>query len=125
MDIQNALNHCTPLLEERGLSKEAIAVWQALQQRERFAAQVMQDPSGTPWQVRDYQRGSIESRALRKIHCDGRDVGKTAEIEIMACWAMATLSLHLPSLRLSGRLPGTSAFPMASSYGAVSLGLGG
>jgi len=25
---------------------------------------------------------------LRKVHCDGRDVGKTAEIEIIAAWAM-------------------------------------
>jgi hypothetical protein len=31
--------------------------------------------------------GSLESKAPRKVHCDGRDVGKTAEIELMAAWA--------------------------------------
>ncbi len=56
--------------------------------REKFAAAWMTDRFGLPWQVRDYQRDSLESRAERKVHCDGRDVGKTAEIEIIACWAM-------------------------------------
>jgi hypothetical protein len=38
-----------------------------------------------------YQVASLESIADRKVHCDGRDVGKTAEIEIMAAWAMANM----------------------------------
>jgi hypothetical protein len=29
----------------------------------------------------------LESGAERKVHCDGRDVGKTSEIEIAAAWA--------------------------------------
>jgi hypothetical protein len=56
-------------------------------QRERFAARFLRGPDGLPWRVRPYQRKSLESRALRKVHCDGRDVGKTTEIEILASWA--------------------------------------
>jgi hypothetical protein len=58
--------------------------------REAFAAQFFQHSDGRSWQVRDYQRLSLESQALRKVHCDGRDVGKTSEIEIVACHAMFT-----------------------------------
>ena len=47
----------------------------------------MKDPSGKPWKVRDYQRDSLESYAERKVHCDGRDVGKTTEIELLVLWA--------------------------------------
>lgn len=56
--------------------------------RERFAKQFYTQPDGEPWRVRDYQRDSLESRAFRKVHCDGRDVGKTTEIELIAGWAM-------------------------------------
>ncbi|MDZ4858717.1 MAG: hypothetical protein SGI88_07015, partial [Candidatus Hydrogenedentes bacterium] len=41
--------------------------------------------------VRGYQGLSLESRALRKVHCDGRDVGKTSEIEIIAAWASVAM----------------------------------
>ena len=47
----------------------------------------MHDRVGKPWQVRDYQRDSMESYADRKVHCDGRDVGKTTEIELLVLWA--------------------------------------
>lgn len=43
----------------------------------------MRDRHERPWQVRDYQLDSLESHAVRKVHCDGRDVGKTTEIEIL------------------------------------------
>lgn len=76
------------LLEKRGLDKEACARWLGLARRECFARDFITGRDGRPWQARPYQRDSLESRALRKVHCDGRDVGKTAEIEIMACWAM-------------------------------------
>jgi hypothetical protein len=56
--------------------------------RVKFAEHHFRAPGNSPWRVRAYQRGSLESRALRKIHCDGRDVGKTSEIEILATWAM-------------------------------------
>lgn len=59
-----------------------------LQNRELFAYRFFRDINGKPWRVRDYQQESLASNALRKVHCDGRDVGKTTEIEIIACWAM-------------------------------------
>ncbi len=59
-----------------------------LQRRELFAYRFFKDAEGNPWYVRDYQRASLESQALRKVHCDGRDVGKTTEIEIIVCWSM-------------------------------------
>lgn len=73
---------------DRGCTPDEIAQWLELHQRETFAARYFQMPDGAPWQVRDYQRDSLESWAARKVHCDGRDVGKTTEIEITACWAM-------------------------------------
>lgn len=57
--------------------------------RASFARQHVCDASGNPWVAREYQVESLESWAERKVHCDGRDVGKTAEIEIVAAWAMA------------------------------------
>lgn len=57
-----------------------------------FAAEHLRDRDGRPWRPREYQAGSLNSCALRKVHCDGRDVGKTTEIEITAAWAM----LHQP-----------------------------
>ncbi len=76
------------VLRKRGLSEMEVRAWVAMQMRERFAEAYFQDRRGEPWQVREYQRGSLESRALRKVHCDGRDVGKTTEIELTAAWAM-------------------------------------
>ncbi|MCK5861139.1 MAG: hypothetical protein KAH38_01550 [Candidatus Hydrogenedentes bacterium] len=73
---------------DRGLDDDTLRKWLSLVRRERFAATWLTDRMGQPWQVRPYQRASLESRGVRKVHCDGRDVGKTAEIEIMACWAM-------------------------------------
>lgn len=76
------------VFRKRGLDRDAWMRWMGLAQREQFAYEFLTDRSGTPWRVRTYQRKSLESRAIRKVHCDGRDVGKTAEIEIIACWAM-------------------------------------
>lgn len=64
--------------------------------RVRFAREHYARRDGTPWEVRDYQRDSLESRAQRKVHCDGRDVGKTTEIEIVACYA----SHHCPNTEM-------------------------
>lgn len=83
--------HQLPTLEElktRGLTEAAAARWLELQDRARFAERLFRDRAGTPWRVRDYQRASLNSQAARKVHCDGRDVGKTAEIALVACWAM-------------------------------------
>ena len=75
-------------LLERGLSKGDAEKWRLIHDRGRFAESFISLPDGSPWRVRDYQCGSLQSMAQRKVHCDGRDVGKTAEIEILACWAM-------------------------------------
>lgn len=75
-------------LAARGLSQNQIQLCLDLEQRETFARQHIAGRNGAPWRVREYQRDSLESRAERKVHCDGRDVGKTAEIEIAAAWAM-------------------------------------
>ena len=74
-------------LRAHGADPESHDFWLALASREEFVRQHFTAPGGVPWQVRGYQRGSLESRASRKVHCDGRDVGKTTEIEITACWA--------------------------------------
>ncbi len=76
-------------LRRRGFSNEEIDRWLALHRRSQFAGAHLTGPRGEPWRVRDYQWASLESLARRKTHCDGRDVGKTAEIEIIAAWAMA------------------------------------
>ncbi len=75
-------------LRRRGLDDAAIAQWVALHRRATFARDHLTTARGQPWRVRPYQRRSLESWAERKVHCDGRDVGKTSEIEIIACWAM-------------------------------------
>lgn len=77
-----------PLLKQRGLESEEIDKWLGLHRREQFACEHFRGAGDAPWCVRDYQRGSLESWAMRKVHCDGRDVGKTTEIEIVTCWAM-------------------------------------
>jgi len=74
-------------LRALGLSQRDIDGWIDLYWRERFAQGHLKDRNGKPWAPRPYQKDSLESYALRKVHCDGRDVGKTAEIEIMALWA--------------------------------------
>jgi hypothetical protein len=76
---------------EQGLTLGHTNSWFSFQNREAFAATYLLDRRGDPWQPRDYQRQSLESNARRKVHCDGRDVGKTSEIEIIASWAMVTL----------------------------------
>jgi hypothetical protein len=78
------------LLEKRGLSCKEIDLWLVLHERTRFAREFLENSVGKPWVARDYQVESLESYALRKVHCDGRDVGKTSEIEIVAAWAMVT-----------------------------------
>lgn len=74
-------------LKKSGKRSPTIEQLLTLHKRSRFAAKYIQDRSGNPWKVRDYQRDSLESNAARKVHCDGRDVGKTTEIELTALWA--------------------------------------
>jgi hypothetical protein len=69
---------------------DALSHWSHMHSRAGFAAEFLRAPNGEPWQVRDYQRSSLESRALRKVHCDGRDVGKTTEIELITAHAMVS-----------------------------------
>lgn len=75
------------LLQNHGFTKTEIEHWIALYHRATFAHLVFTDRNGKPWQLRPYQEDSFESYALRKVHCDGRDVGKTTEIELIAAWA--------------------------------------
>ncbi|HRI88811.1 MAG TPA: hypothetical protein PK869_11110 [Candidatus Hydrogenedentes bacterium] len=75
-------------LARRGLSPAKMKVWRWLHSRERFAMESFLDCRGEPWKVREYQRASLESFEDRKVHCDGRDVGKTTEIEIVTAWIM-------------------------------------
>jgi len=84
------LNALRIAVREAGLTPEEFRRWIALQDREAFAAAFFRDGRDAPWRLRDYQRASLVSRAKRKVHCDGRDVGKTTEIEIVAAWAMLT-----------------------------------
>jgi len=74
-------------LQARGITPDIAECWLNLQNRARFAELAFRDRVDAPWQVRDYQRASLNSQADRKVHCDGRDVGKTTEIEVIACWA--------------------------------------
>jgi len=74
-------------LRKRGATDAQIRQWLALHQRTAFARHFIRDSRGRPWLARAYQAASLDSFALRKVHCDGRDVGKTAEIEIVAAWA--------------------------------------
>ncbi len=62
-----------------------------LRSRADFARRFFRDRDGNPWEPRPYQLQSLESNAPRKVHRDGRDVGKTSEIEITACWAAMAL----------------------------------
>ncbi len=80
--------HARQVLGVRGLSESEINDWMQIQIRENFARDHMRARDGQPWQPRPYQRVSLESRAKRKVHCDGRDVGKTCEIELITAWAM-------------------------------------
>lgn len=77
-------------LEQRGFTAEEKEFWRTLVHRGTFANSVLKDGAGEDWNVRPYQRASLESQSLRKVHCDGRDVGKTAEIELIAAWATTT-----------------------------------
>ena len=56
--------------------------------RAMVAWSLFKNRDGEAWVPREYQLDSLRSQAKRKIHCDGRDVGKTSEIEITAVWAM-------------------------------------
>lgn len=97
--------------------------WDLVRDRVRFAGSCFTDGSGGPWRARGYQRRSLRSTAARKVHCDGRDVGKTTEIEIVVCWAMvarpgaqvlvaAPTENHLFPLmgRIARRVAGSPAF---------------
>ena len=81
------INRIRRRLERRGVGADRRDCWISLASRTLFVWRHFTLPDGAPWQVREYQRMSLESRAARKVHCDGRDVGKTTEIEITACWA--------------------------------------
>ncbi len=74
-------------LKKRGLGEAEIRAWLLVHRRTRFAAAYLKDREGQPWAARGYQMDSLESYAPRKVHCDGRDVGKTTEIELIAAWA--------------------------------------
>lgn len=74
-------------LRKRNASETQIRQWMALHQRTAFARHFIRDSRGRPWLARAYQEDSLNSYAPRKVHCDGRDVGKTAEIELVAAWA--------------------------------------
>jgi hypothetical protein len=71
--------------------EERIRQSEAVFDRERFAYEHLRGRRGEPWEVRDYQRESLACFMPRKVHCDGRDVGKTAEIEVIASWASVAL----------------------------------
>jgi hypothetical protein len=75
-------------MRKRGFEERDIGLWQDAHSRAAFAETYLTDPQGKPWLARGYQVKSLESYAERKVHCDGRDVGKTAEIELIASWAM-------------------------------------
>ncbi|MCP4639515.1 MAG: hypothetical protein GY851_03740, partial [bacterium] len=90
MDVPWNKRRARNRLGKLGFGGEDARTWTALQERAAFANMFMEDAAGRPWEVRDYQRASLESCADRKVHCDGRDVGKTSEIEILAAWAAAT-----------------------------------
>ena len=64
--------------------------WLNLHDRTRFAVNFFTDAQGAPWCPHEYQRPSLESYSDRKVHCDGRDVGKTSEIESAAVCAALT-----------------------------------
>lgn len=55
--------------------------------RAQIAEHFLRNRDGEPWTLRGYQVDSLASEDARKVHCDGRDVGKTTEIEITAMWA--------------------------------------
>ncbi|MBI5093586.1 MAG: hypothetical protein HZB26_14225 [Candidatus Hydrogenedentes bacterium] len=81
-------DHANTRLAGRGFTDNQIRKWLELHKRAHFAAKYFSDRNGNPWKPRHYQTDSLESFATRKVHCDGRDVGKTMEIEIMAAWAL-------------------------------------
>jgi len=74
---------------DRCLPDTALPEW--LRSRVAFARRCFTDRDGNPWEPRPYQIPSLESNAPRKVHRDGRDVGKTSEIELTACWAALAL----------------------------------
>ena len=80
-------NDFYPAFAKRGVAESRTRTLAGLLMRSAFARTHLTDAHGAPWRPRRYQIRSLESRAPRKVHCDGRDVGKTAEIEIVACWA--------------------------------------
>jgi hypothetical protein len=75
------------LLPDTALTRDL----QRIIDREEFARAFVKDRFGNPWGCRDYQKKSLRSCATRKVHRDGRDVGKTSEIEIAVAWASMAL----------------------------------
>ena len=72
------------LTRGRGLSYK-VAV--GLESRTLFAFNHLRAAGGMGWLARGYQVDSLESRRPRKVNCCARDVGKTSEIIVTACWA--------------------------------------
>lgn len=86
--------HAARLTRGRGMPDDTGQFWLELQSRAWFARRYLTDRNGKPWRVRPYQVPSLESRAARKVHCSGRDVGKTAEIEVICAWASICLPMR-------------------------------
>ena len=74
-------------LLESGKTPEEVEILLTFADRERFAHKFFTDRTGNSWKVRPYQRDSLCSYSSRKLLQCGRDVGKTAEIEIFLIWA--------------------------------------
>jgi len=70
------------------LSRPERQILDRMVHRKAFAMHYFKTRDGAPWKLRPYQETSLESHAFRKVHCDGRDVGKTTEIEILSAWAV-------------------------------------
>ena len=85
------LTKALKLLQKKGLTPDEIRLWMQTNDRLQFASTFFRDRDNRPWTPRPYQADSLQSMAPRKVHCDGRDVGKTSEIELMALWAMAAM----------------------------------
>lgn len=78
-------------LKASGFDEEELELWRRVMERTAFAEAYLTDDGGEPWIARPYQIDSLNSFAMRKVHCDGRDVGKTSEIEVLAAWAAVAM----------------------------------
>jgi len=88
------MTYAARLARGRGVADGMGQCWLEIQSRAWFAYRYLKDRDGRPWRVRAYQVPSLESRAARKVHCSGRDVGKTAEIEVLCAWASICMPMR-------------------------------